>query len=242
MKDEYNTFVYSLIATYVFGFIAVHAALFAVQSGTVSERIEELVGKSYQGPPMIMPALANAHLVGIPLILSLFCNVHAVLQTNWRAIGVTLMVLYHCYILLDHVAVFWTTQLFETAEFHARFLHCVLFWTLELGSAILGFANGAYWYVLLNIPNHLFFIYSDICGINTMEYFEWGFKPWWLNVAVVHDCLVHALCIYAYMRRYCGKYTHHFTVCLTCAMCIGTFLYHGDKVHFAHLLVHTMYR
>jgi len=232
---------WSLTLTYVIVFIAVHATLFAVQSGTVAERIEELVNKSYQGLPMKVPDLANAHLVGIPLILSLFCNIHSLLKTNWRVIGVALMVFYHCYILLDHVAVFWTTQLFETAEFHFRFLHCVLFWTLESGSALLGYVNGAHWYVLLNVPNHLFFIWSDVSGINTSAYFEWGFKPWWLNVAVVHDCLVHALCIYAHTRKYFGKYTHHITVFLTGTMCIGTFLFHGDKVHFAHLVVHAMF-
>lgn len=224
---------------YLVSFIAVHAVLCYVQHGTIEDRVTELMNKTYGGAPIEPPDLTKGHYAGIPIILMTVLALHALLKSKYCAIPTVFIITYHCYILLDHVAVFWTTELFDTAEFHFKHLS-ILFWIMEASSGALAFANGAHWYVLLNIPNHLFFCRAYFLE-NTSQYFEWGFKPWWLNVAVMHDVIIHMLCLYAYLRRYLGRYAHHSTIALTAAMTIGTFLFHKDKVHLAHILIHTVH-
>lgn len=158
---------------------------------------------------------------------------HAVLK--W--IPVTVMVMYHSYIILDHSTVIFTNTLFETAEMHYRNIPLTLFWGNEWSSAILAWVNGAPWYVLMNVPNHVFFLISNFNGIDTSVYFEVGIKPWWLNFAVMGDCFVHCVCIYHWLSLVWNqKLARTIIAPWAATMVLITLVYHQDKIHVMHAL------
>jgi len=152
-------------------------------------------------------------------------------------IPVTTMVLYHSYIILDHSTVIFTNTLFETAEMHYRNIPLTLFWGNEWSSAILAWLNGAPWYVLMNVPNHIFFLISNFNGVDTSVYFEVGIKPWWLNFAVMADCSVHCACIYHWLSHVWNpKLVRRVVAPWVASMVLITLVYHQDKIHVMHAL------
>jgi len=152
-------------------------------------------------------------------------------------IPVTIMVLYHSYIILDHSTVIFTNTLFETAEMHYRNIPLTLFWGNEWSSAIFAWVNGASWYVLMNVPNHIFFLISNFNGVDTSVYFEVGIKPWWLNFAVMADCSVHCACIYHWLSLVWNpKLVRDVIAPWVASMVLITLVYHQDKIHVMHAL------
>ena len=211
------------------------------QSKDEMKRLDE--GSTVPPLPPQRVKLADA---GVFVIAAIWCLIGYLLITpsipsaiKGLALGVQL--LYESYIVFDHVPVFFTNTVFTTARINYQNIRLSYFWCCEaLAGWFAYLVLGAHPYVLLNTPNHLYFLFCEFYGgIVTSEYFNYGRKGMWLNFAVLWDVAIHVTCVHASFCWLLGASSAGSYIALwLAAVCAGTSWFHGEYMRLGHFLVY----
>ena len=155
--------------------------------------------------------------------------------------AIVVYLLYESYIVFDHIPVFFTNTVFTTARFNYQNIRSSCFWSCEaMAGWFAYFVLFAHPFVLLNTPNHFYFMYAEFNGVVTSDYFNYGRKGMWLNIAVLQDVACHVVGAHAGLSLLLGSTTLAFTIMWTVAICAATTWFHRDYMRLAHFLVYVV--
>eukprot|EP00316_Scyphosphaera_apsteinii_P001444 CAMPEP_0119315060 /NCGR_PEP_ID=MMETSP1333-20130426/34342_1 /TAXON_ID=418940 /ORGANISM="Scyphosphaera apsteinii, Strain RCC1455" /LENGTH=311 /DNA_ID=CAMNT_0007320289 /DNA_START=52 /DNA_END=987 /DNA_ORIENTATION=+ len=167
-------------------------------------------------------------------------------------LATALLMLYENYIIVDHFPFFFTNTVYTTARINYEYTPVTLFWGAEAASSIIARRSaGAPAFVLGNVPNHVYFILANFFQVATSQYFVWGKKRMWLNVAVLFDVVCHSTNLWCYYTIVGSRLlVPLFPSCpgwaMVTALCIANFAFmfalttwiHYDFMRLGHFLVY----
>lgn len=209
------------------------------------ENMRRLAEKRTVSPlPPQRVSLADAGVLVIAAVWSTigYLVVTPSVPSTIKLIALGMQMLYESYIVFDHVPVFFTNCVFTTARVNYQNIRSSHFWSCEAFAGWFAYlALGAHPFVLLNTPNHFFFILCEFRGIVTAEYFNYGVKGMWLNVAVLWDVAIHVVSAHAAFCWLAGASSAGSCIALwLVAICVGTSWFHKEYMRLGHFLVHVM--
>lgn len=164
------------------------------------QSLEDLKLKNPDEPEAPLPPRQTTwkDFASVCAIVALTCmSIPAIRSGNLFATA--LLMLYENYIIVDHFPFFFTNTVYTSARINYEYTPVTLFWGTEAASSIIARRSaGAPAFVLGNVPNHIYFILANFFQVATSQYFVWGKKRMWLNVAVLFDVVCHSTNLWCY--------------------------------------------